>query len=139
MLNHAHYSKDLQSISTSLALGLTLHVLSNTVFAQYSSISEERERFAMFVATLRTIDKLNTNERAANRSAVFGVTIFSDLSDKEFQTTHLRTKSHVDLLRSRGLMKIAPPATRTNAVTSVDWRGIYTTPIKNRGDSGSDW
>ena len=107
--------------------------------AQYTSTAEARERFALFEESLLKIDKLNTNERAANRNAVFGVTVFSDLSEKEFQMTYLGTKPPVDLQTSRRLMTVAPPAVRTNAVTSVDWRGIYTTPVKNQGGCGSCW
>ena len=113
--------------------------MSCLIFAQYSSTAEARERFAVFEKSLLNIDKLNINERAANRSAVFGVTIFSDLSDMEFQTTYLGTKPPVDLQTSRRLMTIAPPAVRTTAATSVDWRGIYTTPVKNQGGCGSCW
>ena len=109
------------------------------MFAQYSCTAEARERFAVFEESLIKIDELNKNERAANRTAVFGVTVFSDLTDKEFRSTYLGTKPPVDLQASRRLMTIAPPAVRTNAVTSVDWRGIYTTPVKNQGGCGSCW
>ena len=107
--------------------------------AQYTSTAEARARFALFEESLLKIDKLNTNERAANRNAVFGVTVFSDLSETEFTLTYLGTKPPVDLQTSRRLMTVAPPAVRTNAVTSVDWRGIYTTPVKNQGGCGSCW
>ena len=85
------------------------------------------------------IDKLNGAERAANRSAVFGITIFSDLTDKEFQTIYLGTRPHVELDASRRLMAIAPAAVRTTETNFVDWRGIYTTPIKYQGACGSCW
>ena len=106
---------------------------------QYATTTEARERFAVFEESLINIDKLNGAERAANRSAVFGITIFSDLTNKEFLTTYLGTKPPVDLETSRRLMAIAPAAVRTTETTFVDWRGIYTTPVKYPGACGSCW
>jgi cathepsin F len=93
----------------------------------------------VFEESLFSIDILNEAERAANRSAVFGITLFSDLTDEEFESTYLGTKPPVDLDTSRRLMAIAPEAVRTTEVTSVDWRGIYTTPVKYQGGCGSCW
>ena len=113
--------------------------IARSIFAQYSSSAQEKDRFAVFEKSLLIIDKLNEDERAINGRAVFGVTIFSDLSDKEFQSTYLGTKPPVGLLSTRRLMQIAPQVTRTTDATSVDWRGIYTTPIKYQGSCGSCW
>ena len=106
---------------------------------QYATTTEARERFAVFEESLMKIDKLNKAERAANRTAVFGVTIFSDLTEREFQSTYLGTKPPFDIAASRRLMAIAPAAVRTTETNSVDWRGIYTTPIKDQGGCGSCW
>ena len=84
------------------------------------------------------IDALNAKERAINGSAVFGVNIFSDLSTEEFKANYLGTKLPTNYASSRKLMQVAPAALHTTA-TSVDWRGIYTTPIKYQGSCGSCW
>jgi hypothetical protein len=106
---------------------------------QYLSTADEQRRFGIFLDSLVSVDELNARERANNGSVVFGVTIFSDLLDEEFEATYLGTKMPADYISSRRLMPVAPPVVRTTAVTSVDWRGIYTTPVKNQGGCGSCW
>ena len=108
-------------------------------FPQYSSTIEERDRFAVFEKSLLRIDALNEKERALNSTLVYGVTQFADLSVEEFQETYLGTKPPEDYLAKRRLMSIAPSVARPMKTTAVDWRGIYTTPIKYQGACGSCW
>jgi hypothetical protein len=89
--------------------------------------------------SLAEIDAQNKKERAANGSAVFGITQFSDLSDEEFRSTYLGTVVPDDYISSRRLMPIAPAIAVTETTTYADWTGIYTTPIKNQGGCGSCW
>ena len=85
------------------------------------------------------IDEENAQERAVNGSAIFGVGILSDLTDEEFKTFYLGTIVPADYESRRTFMEVAPPAVHTSELTSVDWRGIYTTPIKDQGQCGSCW
>jgi C1A family cysteine protease len=108
------------------------------IFGQYSSTDEERKKYEAFKQSLIEIDALNARERAINGSAVFGINYFSDLSFEEFKATYLGTKIPDDYVSNRRLMQVAPEAAHTTA-TSVDWRGIYTTPVKYQGSCGSCW
>ena len=100
---------------------------------------EERKRFTEFGKSLLRIDALNEKERALNSTVVYGVTKFADLSLEEFRETYLGTKPPEDYLAKRRLMSIAPAVARPMKTTAVDWRGIYTTPIKYQGNCGSCW
>ena len=85
------------------------------------------------------IDANNIEERIKNGSATFGVTRFADLTYDEFKGTYLGTKPPAGYLSQRRLMKIAPAVSRPMKTTAVDWRNIYTTPIKYQGSCGSCW
>ena len=89
--------------------------------------------------SLAEIDAQNKKERAANGSAVYGITVFSDLSDEEFRSTYLGAVVPDDYTSIRRLMPIAPAVAVTETTTYADWTGIYTTPIKNQGGCGSCW
>lgn len=91
---------------------------------------------------MEAIDVLNADERAVNGSAVFGVNIFADLSTEEF-TNYLGLKIPADDASRQSLMEVAPAAVdlypNLANLESVDWRGIYTTPIKDQGQCGACW
>ena len=86
------------------------------------------------------IDVLNDREKSRNGSAVYGVTSLSDLSQDEFKSKYLGGKPSDDGdCSSRKLTKAAPRVKYTGTETSVDWSGIYTTPVKDQGQCASCW
>ena len=105
---------------------------------QYSSTAERSSKYETFKKSLIEIDFSNAKERLSNGSAVYGVTVFSDLSDEEFKSIYLGTKVPGSE-SSRKLTQIAPPAPHTTETDYADWRGIYTTPIKYQDGCGSCW
>lgn len=109
-----------------------------TFHLQYSSSSERSNKYETFKKTLVEIDLRNSQERLNNGTAVFGVTVMSDLSDEEFKSIYLASKMPEDD-SSRRLTQIAPPAPHTTETDYADWRGIYTTPIKYQDSCGSCW
>lgn len=111
----------------------------NTYRLQYSSNAERSHKYETFKKSLIEIDLSNVKERLTNGSAIFGVTSMTDLSEEEFVATYLSTKIPDSFNSSRRLTAIAPEAAHTTETDYADWRGIYTTPIKNQGGCGSCW
>lgn len=93
-------------------------------------------RFKQFKETLKSVDKLNSAQKADNGTAVFGINIMSDLSPEEF---HLDYLGVIQPERPARLLKNTAPMQPYRGVTAVDWRGILTTPIKNQGSCSSCW
>jgi len=100
----------------------------------YSTMDEETKRFGHFIENLKISDLRNEAELKNGGSAVHGITVFSDMSQSEFQAKML--KSDVTM-RSADRTVTTPTATVT--ATLVDWTGKLTTPVKNQGYCGSCW
>lgn len=75
-------------------------------------------------------------EQESGGSAVHGVTPFSDLSSSEFKTKYLGFKATDS--KKKSSEKVSEE-TYMGSVTSVDWTGTLTTPVKDQGYCGSCW
>lgn len=100
---------------------------------RYKTQDEENTRFKAFVSNLAVVDARNKAERSAGGSAMHGITKFADWTDAEFQSLLGYRKSN------QTTVKYVPVAPYTGSATSVDWAGVYTTPIKDQGYCGSCW
>jgi C1A family cysteine protease len=95
-------------------------------------------RYDLFKQSLVDVDKLNAESKAGNGTAVFGITVFADMSPQEFHSQYLSLqmpeRSDVKRFKTESVGVIAT----TGARTSMDWRNM-TTPIKDQGPCGSCW
>jgi C1A family cysteine protease len=94
---------------------------------------EEARRFKIFVQNLKTIDARN----ALEKERVHGITKFSDLSQEEFEAMYLGAMP--ELKRGVSAGNNVNNVEYTGSQSSVDWSGIYTTPVKDQGYCGSCW
>jgi C1A family cysteine protease len=96
-------------------------------------------RYDSFKQSLVDADNLNAEARAENSTAVFGITVFADMSQQEFQSQYLSLempgRSSTNRLKTEAVEKYIP---YTGSRTSMDWRNM-TTPIKDQGQCGSCW
>ena len=90
----------------------------------------------MFKDRLKEIDELNAAEKANNGTATFGITAMSDYSPEELSSEVLTLSEDFDFGDEFSADKASP---YQGSETSVDWTGIYTTPVKDQGKCGSGW
>ena len=86
--------------------------------------------------SLEIIDKLNSAEKDRNGTAVFGINAMADLSRIEFENEFLGNAPEKSPMT---LTEIAEVKIYEGDVSSVDWTGVLTTPVKNQGTCGSCW
>lgn len=97
----------------------------------YDTIQEDKNRFAIFLKNLITIDERNAMEAKNKGSAVHGITQFSDLSQAEFESRYLTAKPTMKSLHAGA--KADHTVGEVDATAGlVDWTGKYTTPVKDQ-------
>jgi C1A family cysteine protease len=96
----------------------------------FASDAEEKERYAIFQATVKRIADLNSKG-----DAVFGLTWTSDRKDDEKHAKgHLKPKDFV------ATAPVYEKKQERRSPASIDWRTTEAiTPIKNQGQCGSCW
>jgi len=105
------------------------------------AIEENTQRFQNWLASLDEIEKLN----GQSQSAVFGLTVLSDLSKSEFhqllgyQQRPRDRKRNTETLSETASLPFVDAST-ANLPTVYNWCSEgYCSPIKNQGQCGSCW
>lgn len=105
----------------------------------YNGLEENDKRFGIFKDNLMFIDEHNSE----NRTYKVGLNRFADLTNKEYRSMYLGTRTDAKrrLLKSRNpSQRYAFRAGNEKLPESVDWRKTgAVTPIKDQGSCGSCW
>ena len=126
----------------------------------YSSSSQEDTAYDNFKDFLKLVDDRNDAEleKGGKHAAVHGVTKFADLSETEFKKAFLTFKKNTDVsLKKFGTLAPGEATEESKesqsdrrlrrrlakdgkkSTETVDWSGVYTTPVNDQGYCGSCW
>ena len=93
------------------------------------ALGEEGQRFEVFISNLKNIDARNDQEEGR---VVHGITKFADYTEDEFKTKYLNSSPELNNAKKA----MAPPGVgslrKKHEPSSVDWTGVYTTPVKDQ-------
>jgi len=100
------------------------------------SPEEYQYRLAIFKDNMEKVRLLQKTEQG---TAVYGSTMFADLTEEEFSTRHLGFRVDLKQRMKRKQAKI-PLHHLRNLPDAFDWRNFSAvTPVKNQGSCGSCW
>nr|XP_003707276.1 PREDICTED: uncharacterized protein LOC100880620 [Megachile rotundata] len=101
----------------------------------YLSAKEKADRYKVFRKNLKMIEKLRKFEQG---TAVYGVTMFADLTPEEFKTKYLGLKTNLNQENDIPLQEAVIPD--IDLPPKFDWREYNAvTPVKDQGQCGSCW
>ncbi|KAL7090074.1 hypothetical protein ACP275_12G017500 [Erythranthe tilingii] len=104
----------------------------------YNGIGEKDRRFDIFKDNLKFVDDHNSG----NRTYVVGLNKFADLTNEEYRSTYLGTRSDPTrrFVKSKNASRRYAHRSGEMLPESVDWRERgAVSPIKNQGTCGSCW
>ena len=106
---------------------------------QYPTKRDREVKFKRFQASLKDIDRRNAAEKAKNGTAVFGISVMSDLSPDEFETKYLCIMVLDDTDSEFMLADTVEAEAFRGESHSVDWTGILTTPVNDEISCCTSW
>lgn len=100
----------------------------------YNGLGEKDKRFEIFKDNLRYIDEQNS---VANRTYKLGLNRFADLTNDEYRSIYLGTKTDAKRRFSRSVSNRYLPKLGDSLPDSVDWRQKNAVvPVKDQGSCG---
>lgn len=100
----------------------------------YNGLGEKDKRFEIFKDNLRYIDEQNS---VANRTYKLGLNRFADLTNDEYRSMYLGTKTDAMRRFSRSPSDRYLPKAGNSLPDSVDWRKEgAVVPVKDQGSCG---